>query len=81
MGSIVNFTRPLVAFSTSVAQPCSTLAVRWCCGDTHDDIVSVVLCAGAGGTAARPASSAAITSADTFDMLSSRWGTAGPPVV
>src|SRR5215470_3715418 len=52
LGSIVNFTRPFVAFSTSAAQPCRTLAVRWCCGETQDDIVSVVVCACAGGTAA-----------------------------
>src|SRR5262245_22509586 len=53
-----NLTRPLVAFSTSVAQPCSTTAVRWCWGDTHDDIVSVVW-ATAQGAAARLAISAA----------------------
>ncbi len=47
-GSIVNLTRPLVAFSTSVAQPCSTTLVRWCWGETHEDIVSVVVCASAG---------------------------------
>src|SRR5215813_2059954 len=42
LGSIVNLTRPPVAFSTSFAQPCSTTAVRWCWGETHDDIVRVV---------------------------------------
>src|SRR4029450_666665 len=51
---MVNFTRPAVAFSTSLAQPWSTLAVRWCWGDTHDDMVSVVW-AWAGATAARAA--------------------------
>src|SRR5690348_12911982 len=71
LGSIVNFTRPLVAFSTSLAQPCRTVAVRWCCGDTQDDIVSVVVCAVAGATSARLVSSTAITNGIGFDM--------GPP--
>ncbi len=52
MGSMVSLTRPPVAFSTSLAQPCSTTAVRWCWGETHDDIVSVVVCAIAGDTTA-----------------------------
>ena len=52
LGSIWSFTRPPVAFSTSFAQPWSTTLVRWCCGDTHEDIVSVV-CASAGGAATR----------------------------
>src|SRR5215813_10702648 len=53
LGSICSFTRPLVAFSTSFAHPWSTTAVRWCWGDTHEDIVSVVVWARAGGAAAR----------------------------
>ncbi len=53
-GSIVSFTRPPVAFSTSFAQPWSTTAVRWCVGPTHDDMVSVVW-ASAGGAATRQA--------------------------
>src|SRR5207302_9410072 len=71
LGSIVNFTRPPVAFSTSLAQPCRTLPVRRCCGDTHDDIVSVVVCAGADDTATSTPSAAAITDGIRFDMRSS----------
>ena len=65
LGSMVNLTRPSVAFSTSFAQPCSTVLVRWCWGDTHEDIVSVVVCASA-GTAGNAMASAARTALSTF---------------
>src|SRR5438034_578669 len=67
-GSIWNFTRPFVTFSTSFAQPCRTTAVMWCWGDTHEDIVSVV-CASAGGAAVRTPASAASRSFVTCDMV------------
>jgi hypothetical protein len=41
-GSIVNLTRPLVAFSTFCAQTASTSRVSECVGGTQLDIVMVV---------------------------------------
>src|SRR5262244_849418 len=71
-GSIVNFTRPLVAFSASVAQPCTTLAVRWCWGETHDDIVSVVVWARAGAAASMTSSAASRNDLDCRMSTSGR---------
>src|SRR5439155_7061217 len=70
LGSIVNFTRPFVAFSASLAQLCSR-RVTWCCGETHEDMVSVVVWACAGRAAARTPSRATTPSVIGLDMFSS----------
>ena len=74
-GSIWNLTRPLVAFSTSLAQPCKTTAVRWCCGDTHDDMVSVVWATAGWATAMKLAASAVSARVLRLDIIVLRsWG-------
>jgi hypothetical protein len=55
----------LVTFSASFAQPCRTTAVTWCCGETHEDIVSVVVCAKAGAAVA-PTSAASRANVSFF---------------
>ena len=69
-GSIVNFTRPFVTLSASFAQPCSTTLVRWCCGDTHEDIVSVVWASAGWAAPMMLPTRATSTKFLTFDMVS-----------
>jgi hypothetical protein len=61
----------LVTFSASLAQPCSTTAVMWCWGDTHDDIVSVVWARAGGAAASATAAMRAIRTVLGLVMLSS----------